>query len=245
MLLTALNQNSIDSAAECIIHVWYSAALTQDHMDILSGPVRKLIQEVCGKIAGKKTNAVLGKTWQFESGSLRLVLSKTQWSQLLRYFEVPQTLTGECANSIRRAVTLAPERRDYRDRALFAKSAEHRLGSVRFREDGILLPFGHSRGSFNIPNPTMFQSDNWPMMDSSEPMQGWDYAEVLEKAHSAASNDVYGKLYAHIRDLIAIFCTRSKTLGIHYTLLNVDAKDLHQHQVEDGKFARVEVMPLP
>lgn len=240
ILLIILSQQDFEAAVDCVIHVWYSATLTRKHMDVLCGPLRTLVQDVCAKIANKAPDTVLGKTWHFESGSLRLVLSKKQWIQLLQRFEIPSGVTREQADKIRRTVTLAPERRDYRDRAMFTKPGHHRVAAIRFREDGILLPFGCSRDTFDIPNPTLFHSEEWPMKDSSDPLEGWSYDEVMKTGYGAANNDIYGKMHTLVTALLRGLCTRVKSQTIHFTLLNVDAKDL-QTQVEDAKFARVEV----
>lgn len=99
--------------------------------------------------------AILGKTWTFTSGNtLRLVLRKEDWLILQTYLDIPDGLTKEEASNIRAATTLALERADYRDRWYFKDQTPFiRLAKQRFREDGLLLPFGHPRLGFNIPNP--------------------------------------------------------------------------------------------
>lgn len=241
MLLVALCASDAKAAADCVLHVWYSAALTTAHIDLLNSAVRPLIADVCAKIADKTPAAVLGKTWSLESGSVRLVLPKERWLQLLAFFQLPGGVTAERARQLRQAVTLAPERRDYLDRALYAKPPAHRLGAIRFREHGVLLPFGQSRDAYSVPNPTLFQSGDWPMMDSSEPLDGWDHRAVLRVPNGPASNDIYGKLHARVHGLLHTFCLRARALGVRFILVNVDARALGAAGVDEGKFARVEV----
>lgn len=63
-------------------------------------------------------------------------------------------MTPRDAVQIRTAVTLAPERADYRDRWYYKEaSPSMRIAKERFREDGLLLPFGHPRAAFDVPNP--------------------------------------------------------------------------------------------
>lgn len=155
ILLVALVTEDMEQAVDCIIHVWYSALVRQTDIDLLNSSIRPLIEAICGKIAGKKPGTVLGKTWTFARGSFRLVLSIEQWHLLLSYFDVPNGLSSTQALQIRSAVTLADERRDYLDRARACKSGPllaHRICGQRFREDGILLPFGASREAFDTPN---------------------------------------------------------------------------------------------
>jgi len=63
-------------------------------------------------------------------------------------------MTLEYAKEIRKATTLAPERADYRDRWYFKETFPFtRVAKQRFQEDGLLLPFGHPRQGFDVPNP--------------------------------------------------------------------------------------------
>lgn len=54
---------------------------------------------------------------------------------------------------VRRATTLALERKNYVDRGLFNLPPAWRVGMMKFRKDGILLPFGVPRDDFDTPNP--------------------------------------------------------------------------------------------
>ena len=139
--------------AESRIHLWYSASVTSDVLIQLQDKVKPLIDNVCNQIGQKSTEAMLGKTWTLEHGNtLRLVLSKENWLALQTFFN-PTSLTIEKADNIRTATTLAPERADYRDRWYFKdQSPFMRIAKHRFREDGLLLPFGHPRSGFSIPN---------------------------------------------------------------------------------------------
>lgn len=146
--------NTASDIAEALIHVWYSASITGSILSLLQNRVKPLIVELCGKIADKPPNAVLAKTWKFSTGqTLRLVLKKKDWLRLQGFCDIPDGLTSENATKIRRAVTLAPERADYRDRWYYKDaSPSMRIAKQRFREDGLLLPFGHPRGDFDVPN---------------------------------------------------------------------------------------------
>lgn len=153
ILLISLTVPKTSEAVECMIHIWYSAQIRQSNLDIVRGSVRPLIEDVCKKIASKPAARVLGKTWTFQSSSLRLVLTKEQWVLLLEYFEVPRHLSSSAAQQIRTAVTMADTRRDFRERGMIPQVPAHRLCSNKFREDGILLPFGSHRNAFTAPNP--------------------------------------------------------------------------------------------
>ena len=142
-----------DEAVPIMIHVWYSALLPHVMIDTLCHVVLERIVEVCEKIKDKPSTSLQAKTFSFGKRSLRLVLKKHQWDELKDYFNVPQGLTEEGAQAIRRSVMLASERIDYLHRALCNQPSPIRVATVTFCEDGILLPHGASREKFDTPNP--------------------------------------------------------------------------------------------
>lgn len=75
------------------------------------------------------------------------------WDRLPSYFKVPEGLTGMRAREVMVATTFAPERRDFIDRSFYTKPPYWRVCIKKFREDGVLIPFGSSRDEFDTPNP--------------------------------------------------------------------------------------------
>ena len=136
-----------------MLHIWYSALVSAEMLSSLQDNILPLIQEVCRKIQGKPAQSLLSKVWTFGTRSLRLVLMKEQWDRLPSYFEVPNGLSMAQAQDIRASTTLAAKRKDYVDRALLLKPPTWRVCAMKFRKDGILLPFGSSRKEFDTPNP--------------------------------------------------------------------------------------------
>lgn len=153
MLLVGLVIDDEDDAVDCMIHIWYLALIRMSDLNILQKQIRPLIESVCEKAKNKAPNSLLGKTWSFKQRSLRLVLKKSAWDSLLCFTDIPEGLTAERANEIRTAVTLAESRKDYRERRLFFQPPPRRIAMQRFREDGLLLPFGFRRSEFREPNP--------------------------------------------------------------------------------------------
>lgn len=153
ILFIALAVNDVEKAVDCMLHVWYSAQLKKSHLELLDSIVRPLIQDMCSKINEKSESALLAKTWQFGNRTFRVTLIKSVWFSVLGYLSVPDGLISSKARDIRAAITLAGQRVDYVDRYVFQLPPGHRPSMMRFREDGILLPFGHSRIEFCIPNP--------------------------------------------------------------------------------------------
>ena len=147
--------SSVPDIAASLIHIWYSAFLPTNLLSSLKAKVQPLIGAVCAQMEIKPPDTLLGKTWTFLEGStLRLVLQQKEWLRLHQFLDVPNGLTLEKARSIRAATVLAPERLDYRERWYYKDATPSmRLAKQRFREDGLLLPFGHPRTGFDVPNP--------------------------------------------------------------------------------------------
>ncbi|KAI1122573.1 hypothetical protein F5Y10DRAFT_287042 [Nemania abortiva] len=240
-LLIFLVEDDPIIASECVLHLWYSAFIPDSCNHILRKNIKPLIEEVCGKIEQKTATTRLGKTWQFGESSVRLVLSRENWMSLLRYLDVPQGLTKNTAQQVRQKVMSAPERIDYVDRALCTMSPSAKMGMMKFREDGILLPFGQTRETFTHPNPTMFASlDRWPMMDDADPTAGWPMKVFMKFDAGPATNDVYGKLHFYLKDMFASFHRQIRSSPVAFELLCVDARALPQ-SLSGRYFDRIDV----
>ena len=152
LLLTTLHFGP-EKAAPIMLHIWYSALIPEHVSRSIQEDILPLIQEVCKKIRGKQAKSLQSKTWSYGSRSLRLVLQKAMWDRLPSYFQIPNGLSTIQAQNVMRSTTLAQERIDYLDRALYNLPPPWRVCVMRFRRDGILLPFGKPRTEFTTPNP--------------------------------------------------------------------------------------------
>jgi hypothetical protein len=152
MLLIALQFES-DAAVPMIIHLWYSALLPSCVTQAIQTNILPMVEHVCQKIKTKPGGALQAKTFEIGDRKLRITLKKEEWVRLARFCQVPEGLTAEAAQRIRRRITLAPERVDYRDRALLNMPAGVRQGEMYFRHTGVLLPYGCSIKDFDTPNP--------------------------------------------------------------------------------------------
>ncbi|KAK4113195.1 hypothetical protein N656DRAFT_824922 [Canariomyces notabilis] len=238
---TADDNGPLDTA-EMLTHLWYSAFMPQEVLSAVQKAVKPLIAEVCAKIKDKHSASCLGKTWQFPSGrNLRLVLKKEQWFALEKMLDVPEGFTFDKATKVRHGVTLAPERADYRDRWDFKEpTASMRIARRQFREDGLLLPFGHPRDLYKTPNMTLFQnSDVWLMDDKADPLQGWPIWEVYHRPWPA-KQDWYGKLHAYLRGGFGKFVKSLTTIHVSFEMHCVDARELKEH-LHCDRYTRIEV----
>ncbi|KAF5854000.1 hypothetical protein GGP41_006766 [Bipolaris sorokiniana] len=238
MLLIAL-QLEPDIAVPMIIHLWYSALLPHDMVQAIQSTILPMIEDVCQKIKNKPGNTLQAKTFDIGSRKLSITLKKDEWARLATFCQVPEGLSAEAAQRIRRRITLAPERVDYRDRAMLKMSAGVRQGEMYFRHTGILLPYGCSTTDFDTPNPTLFFQNDWLMNDDASPRGGWLFDEYLEDA-PAAKADEFGAIFFHIRGLLCRFCSRLRSSNISFRLFNMDAQDIGPY-LDDMKFDRIEI----
>jgi hypothetical protein len=79
------------------------------------------------------------------------------------------------------------------------------------------------------------------MKDDAEPLHGWSLREVLEQRAGPASNDLYGKLYRHLHDLLSSFRRRlRKSHSCNFKLSHMDAKALAGDFGDAVTFDRIE-----
>ncbi|EME83216.1 uncharacterized protein MYCFIDRAFT_45968 [Pseudocercospora fijiensis CIRAD86] len=239
MLLIMLSAENNTLATQSIIHLWYSAFLRQKDMDFLQLKIRPLLQDVVNKISGKAPSTLCGKTWKWRKCSLRVELTQARWNQLLNFLDVPIGLSTAKAHQERKAVTLANGRTDYLERRLLCHRPAHRVVDVRYRDDGVLAPFGYSRKEFTVPNPTFFRGTEWPMKDSADPAAGWSLPDLLQVNTYGATNDLHAQLYFHLQTVLDTVRSSLSQLGCYFQMLNSNAEEL-SHRLKGSTFARIE-----
>lgn len=88
---------------------------------------------------------------------------------------------------------------------------------------------------------TFFQSaDEWPMKDSSDPMDGWPISEVLN-THTASRDDMNGKLFQYIHSTFVVLHGRLHSLDMNFQLLQGDIQTVIQLIDADLQYDRIEV----
>ncbi|KAF1362388.1 hypothetical protein EJ07DRAFT_174795 [Lizonia empirigonia] len=238
MLLVALHYDP-EVAVPMIIHIWYSALLPSGMVQSLQSDILPMIEEVCGKIKSKARDSLQSKTFTIRGRTLRLVLKKEEWMNLVAYIQVPEGLSAKEAQMLRHDIVLAPARIDYRERAMLQWPPALRVGEMYFRSSGVLLPLGCSLAAFDTPNPTLFQTHDWPMMDNASPRDGW--SNVEHSKHSlVAKADAFGAVFALLRDLLLKFCERVTKFKISFDLYCVNAMEIASH-VGAMRFDRIEI----
>ncbi|SMR61109.1 unnamed protein product [Zymoseptoria tritici ST99CH_1E4] len=241
--LVALTTSNEAQSVHCILHVWYSAFITQNDRDIITKNVLPIIAEVANEVkhtyGEKETDTILTKTWTFASTSgphdVIIELTHGQWVRLHSFLEQPQVPPGvpneqrkdkcdlQIWQDLRRAFTYSDTRPDARHRRLFGLAPTLRVCMDRFMADGLLLPFGANRDEFVIPNPTFFDTPWWPFVEMADPITGWRMSDIINTPF-AAGNDIYGKTHDHIQGWLLKFHRRlrSHRISFRFTCLTPD-----------------------
>jgi hypothetical protein len=81
------------------------------------------------------------------------------------------------------------------------------------------------------------------MSDLADPIDGWPLSEVRSTSTGPASDDLYGKLYYHIRNVMASFRSRLQGHECQLQLYDVNAAELPKY-IRDLRFDRIEVCEL-
>ncbi|KAI0338702.1 hypothetical protein BDW22DRAFT_1432230 [Trametopsis cervina] len=205
----------IEEAAELCLHLQYSAALTYKQATYLSSRLIVLFSDVDVSTCLKEIPLRGG-------GTLYLLMRDVQ--DIIDMLKSRYPLSRAISNM--HAITLAPSREDYIDRYLLALKGPHRVGEMRMRETGVLLPFGSSTAHFTEPNRLLFnERGQWLCPDSASQLSGWDARAAIAtgEKHQCTPEDVYGCLYFHVRDVFITFAKRARKTRLNIHVLNVDA----------------------
>ncbi|THH20849.1 hypothetical protein EW146_g601 [Bondarzewia mesenterica] len=212
--------DSQESAAEFVLHLLYSVALTEDQNACLTRYIFGLFADESWDRPGDTHLSVadgrihLNFTAAHAKPFLDMVFSGYDWKTAKRGMS---------------KVMLAPERVDYRDRYYASLKPGHRTSAARYRESGILLPFGIPKEHFNQPNRTMFSKDGeWLTTDSANPMFAWDPREFFASGadYGCQSEDVVGCLFFRLKHEFLEFARRINTFDMEIHVEVRDASEL-------------------
>ncbi|KAI0114102.1 hypothetical protein GGR51DRAFT_505493 [Nemania sp. FL0031] len=240
-LLIMFIEENPNTAAEAMLHVWYSTLVTEPCYNLLQERLKPMVEEVCSKIAEKNSRALLEKTWNFGNSSLQIVLTREAWMKLPSYFDVPSGLTKEVAHTVRQASMNGPFHDDLVDRVILKMSPTMAIGMIKYHEDGVLVPFGQSHDAFTVPNPTVFDSTlELSMIDLANPLAGWSMKTFLSNKAGPAKRDAYGQLYHYLKRVFTKFHFRLRSNEVSFELHHIDVRTLDK-TLAGRHFDRIEV----
>lgn len=82
------------------------------------------------------------------------------------------------------------------------------------------------------------------MLDDADPLAGWSGAQVPQTDVGRAVNDIYGKLFVHVRSRLLSFLQRLRNTGTNFEVYNLNAINLPV-ALGSTKFARIDVCSPP
>ena len=234
MTLIASMLLSPRKAAEFMLHLWYSARLTPDMTAVISH-IKKLMENALEKFNNFGEDHLWRSTWNFGTRQLSLSLHKEAWPLMVRIlssehvgpsFELGFQEPGLVTDARRRFVMLTPHLLDQRESHLFDLPPSQRLSAQRFREHGVLSPFGSDISAFTLANPTFYDIDTsqWLQHPTSNPLAGHTIEAVLRSGvqHGVPKNDIYGSFYTHVLSSLTAFSAKCAD-----TKMNIDLYCVH------------------
>ncbi|KAI0967379.1 hypothetical protein F4678DRAFT_483231 [Xylaria arbuscula] len=164
------------------------------------------------------------------------------------------------------------ESQTYWSRKMASTPREWRVSRKSYYEELVLLPFGHDRNAdwakpLKPRRPGPENTGNWvenpfyfgmlifesPMSSFSDPLESWSVEDVA-KNELAPKNDIYGKLFYYVRDMVEKFIVRLKSADIDMEVHHCDANTLrtelagqqfdsiHTSSLADDQYMGVEPM---
>lgn len=147
LLLVSL-EDAGSRAIECALHLWYSAFLSNDHIDLLRTRLRPLLVVLMLYSKNRKTKST---TVLIGPGQVQMSVTYELLRAIVEMIDA--THDKSKAQESRRKIVLG--RTDHVHRHLFnyRQKLHRRCSLLHFRQTGVLLPFGADLSDFTVPNP--------------------------------------------------------------------------------------------
>ncbi|PFH62625.1 hypothetical protein XA68_12699 [Ophiocordyceps unilateralis] len=213
LALHLLSPNGFDPVvnAEAVIHMWYSARLTKRMYVHISAVVRSNSNSI---FAGREYfNPVLTQVmvWGDTRQRFEADMSKAQWKVVFDFLNNP-LLDMSSYYSYRRAKD--KENLQSANAILTRMERCRAMTMSKWLDDGLLLPYGQSRTEFNVLNPVFFNLEwQYPFGATAEPLSEWPL-ELLDHDSGPATNDVYGKAFFYLHNMLMHFQNRLTELTV-------------------------------
>ena len=188
---------------DMVIQLWYSVAMTDNQMVIITQMLGKLVQDSEGVVNKGPYFASLPKLPQVTlTGDLE---PKHCFGILTENTLISRRHSKKCMEDRRRHL-FSPQGKRYAVEMLTALSPHQRVSWDNFAQLGMLLPLGALNAHHNVQNPFLFNVDNrWRPESQLDPLQCWPRAEIIAagEKYNVPSNDIYGALFFLIRQKLS------------------------------------------
>ena len=161
----------MDTAVDVALHHWFSALVPSDYHTIASTAAHSFLDYIVKGSTSFKLPSTRSTVYLSPSVSSP-TFSKTR--DAVEHICGKHIPSMEQARTAHERVRFAASRRDHRDRVMAQLKPSHRLAFQRFRETGIVLPFGAQSSHFDTANASLFSPrGEWLQPDLADPLQGW------------------------------------------------------------------------
>ncbi|KAG6022118.1 hypothetical protein E4U19_005262 [Claviceps sp. Clav32 group G5] len=246
-LLCLSRNDDMVKNAEALIHLWYSSRLTDeidDHVKSRLADITRQRRSGQGSFL-RKTDFLsdcVVMEWKLPNVQLSLALQEEQ------KLTFDQTVNSSSDLTRLEEFCFKKDDRQRDVKSFFTTAARmprsRALGLLQWRVDGLLLPFDHPKSEFYIPNSAFFGEDvQFPQGSIEEPLSEWPM-EFLD--HSVedfvAMNDVYGKMFYYLRDLLVRFQISCRRVNLEIELCCVSPGKLvcHLDVKPEDRYDRIE-----
>ncbi|KAL7905389.1 hypothetical protein GGI35DRAFT_471637 [Trichoderma velutinum] len=132
------------------------------------------------------------------------------------------------------------------DRIFRILSPSRTASLMKWRLDGVVMPYGESASGHTIPNPAFFlPGTGQPVGITNEPLSEWPMNEILEYGPYPAEDDVYGKMHFYLREMVVAFRARLQKNPIAINVIACGLVEMPGHiptyHRESRFFDRIEV----
>ncbi|KAG6021187.1 hypothetical protein E4U41_002604 [Claviceps citrina] len=246
LLLCLSSDGDAEINAEALIHLWYSSRVPHKLLAHVRSRLRDagLAAELVSSsfVTAHLSDRMRTFVWKQRETKVTACLSVQQAAVFARFPDTASDVEYLLQSSIRQEDRKSDFLSFFRNAARMTRSRA--LGLRQWRVDGLLIPFDHPREEFDVPNPAFFgKRIPYPEGLVAEPLSEWpmEFLDMSVKDFVAV-NDVYGKMFYYLRDMLVQFQKRCRQLRLEIELCCLDELSLPCALVMQprDKFDRIE-----
>ena len=152
MILVAL-QYPPEVARDIILHIWYSAFITPDMLSKVQDAVLFVVNNIQKLMQDQRNDQETVSHFTYGTRKIDFFMEYGRWKALAACIKGYHGLNFMGATKARQTVLGDESVKDPFEFRLHVQPGAWRVATMKFRNDGMLLPFGASRDGFTVPNP--------------------------------------------------------------------------------------------
>jgi hypothetical protein len=151
-LLIAYKAIDEQKAAMAMVHLNYSFALPPNVWGDITRAILPSLEDFYQSVKHKKPDMKVSNSWKFGKQTIRATMARKHWKRAIEILRPKVPMSFDQAAASRKAVVLSVDNKVHRQLKLWNMPSIFRISDIRFRETGILLPFGHPVSEYTQPN---------------------------------------------------------------------------------------------